>query len=140
MGCATLRGMSQGIPARNVERDTPWNVVGKRSAGYCTMRGNCVSFAAMRQRKAGLPAGVFTTNKDQTKWRGPLRAAPPSPLATSPTVFDLRRIPKKVAKKAPAKKVAVKKVAKAPAKKCCCKKAAAKKAPAKKAVAKKPVK
>ena len=108
---------------------------------YCTMRGNCVSFAAMRQRKAGLPAGVFTTNKDQTKWRGPLRSAPPSPLATFPTVFDLRRIPKKVAKKAPAKKVAVKKVAKKPAaKKCCCKKAAAKKAPAKKAVAKKPVK
>ena len=115
--------------------------IGEKMSGYCAVRGNCVSFAAMRQRKAGLPAGVFTTNKDQTKWRGPLRAAPPSPLATSPTVFDLRRIPKKVAKKAPAKKVAVKKVAKKPAaKKCCCKKAPAKKAPAKKAVAKKPVK
>ena len=99
---------------------------------------NCVSFAAMRQRKAGLPAGVFTTNKDQTKWRGPLRSAPPSPLATSPTVFDLRRIPKKVAvKKAPAKKVAAKKPA---AKKCCCKKACAKNAPAKKRAAKKPAK
>ena len=71
--------------------------------------------------------------KDQTSWRGPLRSAPPSPLATSPTVFDLRRIPKKVAvKKAPAKKVA--------AKKCCCKKACAKKAPAKKPAAKKPAK
>ena len=99
----------------------------------CIIRGNETKEGRVARRS-------LHYKKDQTKWRGPLRSAPPSPLATFPTVFDLRRIPKKVAKKAPAKKVAVKKVAKAPAKKCCCKKAPAKKAPAKKAVAKKPVK
>ena len=100
----------------------------------CIIRGNETKEGRVARRS-------LHYKKDQTKWRGPLRSAPPSPLATFPTVFDLRRIPKKVAKKAPAKKVAVKKVAKKPAaKKCCCKKAAAKKAPAKKAVAKKPVK
>ena len=31
-GATTLRGMSQGIPARNVERDTPWNVAFNPSA------------------------------------------------------------------------------------------------------------
>ena len=81
----------------------------------CIIRGNETKEGRVARRS-------LHYKKDQTKWRGPLRSAPPSPLATFPTVFDLRRIPKKVAKKPAAKK-------------CCCKKA-----PAKKAVAKKPVK